>query len=76
MDMIDVLPFIKQRLAAEGLESFVKTSKGAGVAFETLRKIKDGRTPDPRYSTVAKLAKWYGITASVKCNRRRAPKGK
>lgn len=64
--MITITEALKKRIndLCEKYEiSIYRLSKESGVPQSTLNEIMQGRSKDPRASTVSKIAKGFGITA-------------
>ena len=62
--MQEIKQEVIRRLQAESQADTAFIAYQLGLGFQTLQKIRTGRTPDPRFDTVAKLVRHYGIRAT------------
>jgi len=61
---MDDLTLVKKELEAYNYPDLQQLEGETGVPAGTIAKIKGGQTPDPRYSTVRRLANYFRAKAA------------
>jgi len=62
MNLLGLQDKIRENLRYEPYSSMRRMSEDTGVPFETIKKFRTGAVVGPKFSTVAKLASYYGYS--------------